>query len=272
MRPWMRYSPRMRRFVVLVVVVLAGCTSTWERHQTQLAEAEAHGDYLKAVREQRWMIDNAFLLGPRSEHNFEADARRYRHLAKLAAKTGNYRLAVDALKQALAADPSQAAAVRRQLDALPLTPSERAKLNSEFSWNITALRPGDDGGPPAVDENQCWSYRVREVRVTHQRTVSTADGLQRQVTYDARTWTFDSDTQRWHATGRWITDAGTETEWVDGPSQPRYQALVAANGRFYTDGKVPPCHRDAWQGPYDAESRTIFVAAQLPAAAPDASH
>jgi hypothetical protein len=49
----------MRRFLVLAVVVVAGCTSTWERHQTQLAEAEAHGDYLKAVSEQRWLIDNS---------------------------------------------------------------------------------------------------------------------------------------------------------------------------------------------------------------------
>jgi hypothetical protein len=193
MRPRMRYSVNMRRLLVLVVVVVAGCTSTWERHQTQLAEAEAHGDYHEAVSEQRWLIDNAFVLGPRSEHNFEADARRYRHLAKLAAKTGNYRLAVDSLKQALNLDPSHAAAVQAQLDALPLTPSERAKLDSEFSWNIAALRPGDEGRPPAVEENLCWSYRVREVRVTHVRTVSTEDGMQRQATYDARAWTF----RRW---------------------------------------------------------------------------
>ena len=268
----MRYSPRMRRFLVLVVVALAGCTSTWERHQTKLAEAEAHGDYVGAVNEQRWLIDNAFMFGPRSEHNFEADARRYRHLAKLAAKTGNYRLAVDSLKQALNTDPSQAAAVRRQLDALPLTPSERAKLESEFSWNIAALRPGDEGQPLGVDENQCWSYRTLEVRLTHRRTVGTPDGMQRQVTYDARTWTFDSDAQRWHPVGEWRIDAGTETELVNGPSRPRYQALVAASCRFYTDGKVPPCHRDAWQGPYDADSGTIFIAAQLPSTAPDASH
>jgi tetratricopeptide (TPR) repeat protein len=262
----------MRRFLVLAVVAVAGCMSTWERHQTQLAAAEAHGDYIEAVSEQRWLIDNAFLFGPRSEHNFEADARRYRHLAKLAAKTGNYRLAVEALKQALNTDPSQAAAVRRQLDALPLSPSERAKVNSEFSWNIAALRPGDDSGSATEDEGRCWSYRILEVRVTHQRTVSTPGGMQRQVTYDARTWAFDSDAQRWRAADQWITDAGTETEWVNGPSQPRYQALIAANGRFFTDGKVPPCHRDAWQGPYDAESGTIFIAAQLPVAAPAASH
>lgn len=268
----MRYSPPMRKIVVLAVVAVAGCTSMWERHQTKLAEAEARGDYVEAVKEQRWMIDNAFMFGPRSEHNFEADARRYRQLAKLAAKTGNYRLAVDSLKQALNLDPSQAAAVRRQLDALPLTPSERAKLDSEFSWNIAALRPGDEGQPLGVEENLCWSYRVSEVRVTHQRTVNTEDGMQRQITYDARTWTFDSDTQRWHAAGLWITDAGTETEWVSGPSQPRYQALTAVNSRFYTDGKVPPCHRDSWQGPYDTGTGTVFIAAQLPATPPDAPH
>jgi hypothetical protein len=266
----MRYSPAMRWFVVLVAVVVAGCTPTWERHQTQLAEAEAHGDYIKAVSEQRWLIDNAFEIGPRSEHTFEADARRYRHLAKLAAKTGNYALAVDSLKQALAADPSQAAAVRRQLDALPLSPKERAKLDSEFSWNMAALQPGNDTFAPDVDENTCWSYRVSEVRVRHPRTVSTPNGMQRQVTYDARAWVFDSDAQRWRADGGWVEDAGTETEWIDGPNQPRYRALATAGSRFYTDGKVPPCHRSRWQGPFDANG-TVFVAEHLPEG-PPASH
>lgn len=256
----------MRWSVLLVVVAVAGCTSMWERHQTQLAEAEARGDYVKAVSEQRWAIDNAFLLGPRSEHNFEADARRYRHLAKLAAKTGNYRLAVDSLKQALNLDPSQAAAIRSQLDALPLTPRARAKLDSEFSWNIAAMRPGDEGMAPEVEENLCWSYRVSEVRVLHQLTVSTPEGMQRQVTYDARTWVFDNDTQAWHPAGEWMTQAGTETEWVNGAAQPRYRALTTAGSRFYTDGKVPPCHRDDWQGPFDPNG-TVFVAAQLPASA-----
>ena len=66
----MRYSPAMRWYVVLVVVAIAGCTPTWERHQTQLAEAEAHGDYAKAVGEQRWLIDNAFTIGPREQHSY----------------------------------------------------------------------------------------------------------------------------------------------------------------------------------------------------------
>jgi len=262
----MRYSPAMRWYVVLVVVVLAGCTPTWERHQTQLAEAEAHGDYTKALGEQRWLIDNAFVIGPREEHSPEADAKRYLNLAKLAAKTGKYLLAVDSLRQALNTDPTQAAAVRRQLDALPLSPTERARLNREFAWNIAALQPGDSARPPEVDENVCWSYRVREIRILHERTVSTEEGMQRQVTYDARVWLFDSDAQRWHADGGWISEAGTETEWVNGASQPRYRALTATGSRFYTDGKVPPCHRTAWQGPYDVDRGTIFVATQLPAA------
>lgn len=266
----MRYSPRMRWSLVLalVAVAVAGCTTTWERHQTQLAEYEAHGDYIKAVSEQRWIIDNAFVHAPREEHTPEADARRYLHLAKLAAKTGNYRLAVDSLKEALTTDPSQAAAVRRQLAALPLSPSEHARLESEFSWNISALQPGDDALPPEVDKTACWSYRVREIRVTHQRTVSTANGMQRQVAYDARVWVYDSDAPRWRADGGWMNEAGTETEWVDGPSQPRFRALTSAGSHFYTDGKVPPCHRDAWHGPYDPDRGTIFVAAQLPAVPP----
>ncbi|MGH3055517.1 MAG: hypothetical protein ACRDL7_11130, partial [Gaiellaceae bacterium] len=225
---------------------MAGCAtllkwdSQWKDHQTQLAESEAHGDYLTAVAEQRWLIDNAFLQAPRSEHSFEAEARRYLHLAKLAAKAGKYKMAVDALKQALISDPTLAPAVRKQLDALPLTPTQRAKLDSEFSWNIAALQPGDDALAPEVEENACWSYRVSEIRVSHQRRVSTPNGMQLQVTYDARPWVYDSEGQRWRADGGWMTDAGTETEWVNGAGQPRYRALATADAHFYTDGKVPP--------------------------------
>ncbi len=255
----------MRWFAVVVVVAVAGCTSTWERHQTTFAEAEARGDYLQALSEQQWMIENAALLGPREEHTPEADAKRYLRLATLAAKTGKYRLAVESLKLALNADPTQATAVRHQLDALPLSPKERDRLNSEFAWNIAALQPGDDALQPEVEANLCWSYRVREVRV-RQRTVSTPEGMQRQVTYDARSWLYNSDAHGWRVDGEWMTDAGSETEWVHGPRRPRYDALVAPGTRFYADGKVPPCHRDAWRGPYDTESGTIFVAAQLPTA------
>jgi len=254
----------MRWFVVLVVVALAGCTSTWERHQTKLAEAEARGDYLTALSEQQWIIENAFVYGPHEEHSPEADARRYLRLAKLAAKTGRYQLAIQSLKLALDTDPTQAPAVRHQLEALPLSAKERNKIGQEFAWNIAALLPGDDSQQPEVDETVCWSYRVREVRV-QQRTVSTPEGMQRQVTYDARDWLYSSDTRRWSVDGEWTTDAGSETESVHGPRRPRYEALVAPGTRFYADGKVPPCHRDAWRGPYDSESATIFVAAQLPA-------
>jgi tetratricopeptide (TPR) repeat protein len=265
----MRYSPRMRWYAVVVMVLLtAGCTSMWEKHQTRRAEAEARGDYLKAVSEQRWLIDNAFVFGPYEEHSPEADARRYRHLAQLAAKTGNYRMALDSLRQALNTDPTQAAAIQRQLDALPLSPAERARVNREFAWNIAALQPGDNDLAPAVDENACWSYRAREIRIRRQRTVTTEDGAQQQITYDARTWIFDSDRQLWRAAGEWMEDAGTETELVNGPQQPRYRALSSPAGRFYVDGKVPPCHRDAWQGPFDLTRGTIFVAAQLPAPPP----
>lgn len=269
----MRYSPRMRWPLVFVLVLLTGCiTSTWEIHQTQLAQDEAHGDFTKAVSEQRWMIDNAFAHGPREEHTPEADAKRYLHMAKLAAKTGDYRLAVDSLRQALQSDPKQAAAIRTQLAALPLTPSERARLDREFSWNIAALQPGDDALAPEVDEAACWSYRVYEIHVRHQRTVTTDNGMQRQVTYDSRAWVYDGETQQWRADGEWRSEAGTETEWVSGPGQPRYRALVAPGSRFYTGGKVPPCHRSEWHGPYDLDSGTVFITEQLPATSPPTSH
>jgi hypothetical protein len=254
----------MRWFAVLVVLALAGCTSTWERHQKKFADAEARGDDLKALSEQQWMIENAFIYGPHEEHSPEADARRYLRLAKLAAKAGKYQLAIQSLKLALDTDPTQAPAVRRQLNALPLSPKERNRLGQEFAWNIAALQPGDDALQPDADENVCWSYRVREVRV-QQRTVSTPDGMQHRIEYDARSWFYDSAAHRWSVDGEWMTDAGSETQWVHGPSQPRYQALVAPGTRFYTDGRVPACHRGAWHGPYDLQSGTIFGAAQLPA-------
>jgi hypothetical protein len=255
----------MRRLSCLLIFV-AACGSAWDQHHTRLAEHEASGAYAGAIAEQRWLIDNAFYEAPSAERSDAAEAKRYLHLAELAGKSGNVRLAVQALREALTTDPDQAAAIRAQLDRLPLSPADAERLKREFAWNSAALAPNGDLSTGAT-ETQCWSYNIREVRIRHRRTVNAPEGMQRQVTYDARPWRFDAETGQWRAEGNWVVDAGTEVELIAGPSQPRYRAVTAADHEFYADGNVPPCHRAGWQGPYDA-SGTLFVAEQLPVTSP----
>jgi hypothetical protein len=253
----------MRRWAWLLIFVV-GCTSAWDRHRARLAAYESRGNYVAAVGETRWMIDNAFVQAPTSEHTPARDAARYLHLADLAIKADMPRVAVDALHDALIADPSQAPAVHARIALLPLPAAERERIQREFAWNIAALAPADDTFVGTHDDRpQCWSYRVREVQLRVRRTVKTPGGMERQVTYDSRPWVFDAAQQHWHTDGDWVADAGTEVEPVDGPPRPRYRALTAADHHFYADERVPPCHQAAWQGPYDTNG-TVFVAAQLP--------
>jgi len=252
----------MRWGWLLLLVAAAACTSTWERHESSVAKHEAKAQYRLAIAEQRWLIDNAFYEAPAAERSPAAEAERYVHLAQLAAKAGRLNLAISALRHALTSDPHQAGAVRAALDQMPLPPAELESRKQEFAWNSAALAPADapDGDH---DGAQCWSYRVREIRLRRQRTVRAAEGLQRQATYDARPWAFHADSHQWQVECPWITDAGTEVEAVDGPQQPRYRAITAAEHQFFSDESVPPCHRSGWQGPYDSTG-TIFVAGRLP--------
>lgn len=253
------------RWYPLLFVMLAACASTWQRQQSRLADDEADGQYAQAMADARWLIDNALYEAPAADRLPAAEASRYLHLAKLAVRAGDTRAAVDALRQALTVDPQQGAAVRAEIAHLPLPPAQLDRLKREFAWNSAALAPGDDADLGPDEGSRCWSYRVREVQIRHRRTLRTADGLQRQVTYDARPWRFDADSGRWQAEGPWVTDVGMEIELADGPERPRYRAVAAANHGFLSDDRVPPCHRTAWQGPYDA-SGTVFVAERLPAA------
>jgi hypothetical protein len=252
-------------WVVLLAAGATACTqSAWQQRQAALRKHAANGNYAAATADQQWLINNASLQAPVEERTREAEATRYLRLAKLAAKTDDKRTAVQALRDALATDPSQAGAVRAQLDALPLTPAEAAHLKPEFAWNLAALAPGDDAAQePHSAEVGCWAYRVREVRIRQQRTMRTTDGMERQVTYDAREWVYDATAHHWSADGGWATDAGSEREPVDGPPRPRYRALLAAARGFLADGVVPPCHRQAWRGPFETDG-TLFVAAELP--------
>lgn len=261
----------MRYWYVVALVLLAGCTSAWERQQESLAEHQAAGEYARAMADVRWMIDNAFAEAPPAERTEEAEGARYLQLARLAVQAGKPRLAIEALRQALSSDPHQASAVRNEVAHLPLPPSERRQLEQEFAWNIAALAPAEPAAGAAEDRaSQCWSYRVHELHVHRQRTIQGDAGREREVRYDARPWVFNAATQRWRADGPWVTDAGTEIELIGGPQQPRYQAVMAADHEFYTDATVPACHRSSWQGPYDSNG-TVFVAAQLPGAASPAT-
>jgi len=264
------------RWYCCVLLLLAGCTSTWERHRSRLADDEVTGDSKHAAAEVRWQIDNAFANGPPSANTPAAEASRYLHLSELAVKNGNTPLAIDALREALRADPSQARAVRAQLARLPVTAAEHDRLQEEFAWNTAALAPAADAGGETEETNEgtsCWSYRVRELRIRHRRMVKMPDGMQLQVTYDARPWMFDAHAGRWHVEGDWVADAGTETELVGGPEQPRYRAVTAVDHQFYADGTIPSCHRAGWNGPYEPGG-TVFVAARLPVdrSAPPTDH
>ncbi|MFI5394838.1 MAG: hypothetical protein ACHQ9S_04825 [Candidatus Binatia bacterium] len=257
------------RWYPLLFVMLAACTSTWQRQQSRLATDEADEQYAEAAADARWLIDNAFYEAPAADRLPSAEAGRYLHLAKLSAKAGDIRAAVDALRHALRVDPQQGAAVRAELAHLPLPPAQLDRLKREFAWNSAALAPGDDADAGPDHGSPCWSYRVHEVQIRHRRTLRTVDGLQRQVTYDARPWRFDADSGRWQAEGPWVSDAGMEIEMVDGPEQPRYRATATVDHGFLSDDRVPPCHRSAWQGPYDTGG-TVFVADRLPSAEAEA--
>jgi hypothetical protein len=254
----------MRRWWFLLLLAAAACTSAWERHESSLARDEADGLYSQAITEERWLIDHASEEAPEGERSPAAEAERRVHLARLAGKAGRLNLAVEELRHALTTDPHQAEAVQAALEQLPLPPAELELRKQEFAWNSAALAPKDaPHGHGKHSSTYCWSYRVREVRLRHQRTVRTAEGRQRQATYDARPWAFHARSRQWQVEGPWITDVGTEVEAVDGPGQPRYRALTAAQHEFLADEPIPPCHRTGWQGPYDSDG-TIFVAPRLP--------
>jgi hypothetical protein len=81
-----------------------------------MASHEGRGEYAAAAADARWLVDHAFDAAPKSERSAEAEAARYLDLSRLAAKAGSVPAAIEALRNALAADPHQAAAVRAGLD------------------------------------------------------------------------------------------------------------------------------------------------------------
>ena len=252
------------RWAWVPLVLVMGCTPAWERHKAQFAQREAGGQYDEAVEEAQWLIENASDEAPSEERTMVADTKRHLALSRVAAKAGDSRLAIQALRETLTVDSDAASSVAQLFNQLPLDPATRARFQSEFGWNTMALAPGDVPLPHDREAAAgCWPYHAREIRIRHERTVKTPDGPERQLSYDARLWTFDAATQRWRADGNWVNDAGAAVELVGGPPAPRYRAVLAADHGFYTEERVPACHRKYWQGPF-LENGTLFVSPALP--------
>ncbi len=245
--------------------VIAACgPSTWEQHQALLSSHAEAGNWAAATDDAQWLIDKSLLQAPRDERSPEAEASRYLRLAQLAARAGKTRIAVDALRETVMRDPTQAENVRRSIEALSVSADELARIKHEFAWNMAALSTSD--ATLLQQERaaaQCWSYRVREVRLHKNRVRQVEGGSDRELTYDSRSWIFDVSARTWTVEGGWVEDAATEIERVGGPQQPRFRALSAAPHQFYAEAVVPPCHRSAWTGPF-APDGTVFVARHLP--------
>lgn len=259
---------RMLPWLLVIAAIAAACASPWSKHQQTLAEYESAGNWEGAMREARWLIDNALMFAPPEERSPALEADRYLLLADCATRAGKTREALEALREALMRDPTSAPSIYRKLERLPLSPAERKRIEAEFAWNMAAMAPGDPGWVESQRQlSGCWSYRVRQIRLHRQRVAQTERGRERQITYDARAWRYDVDTDRWVVDSTWMADAGGEIHVLGTPEPPRFQAVLAADGGFLTDGAVPPCHREGWRGPYLTDG-TWFTTSELPTSPP----
>jgi tetratricopeptide (TPR) repeat protein len=225
-----------RAWLVIGFLMMTACASPWNKHQQKLAEYQQDGDWDGAMEETQWLINNALMFAPPEERSPALDADRYLLLADCATRAGRTKEALDALREALMRDPSSAPSIRRKLERLPLSPAERKRIEAEYAWNMAALAPGDPGWVESQREmGRCWSYRVKEVRVRRSWTQRTEHGKEQRVSYDARPWLYYAEQDRWVVDGEWMTDAGAEMQVVGAAEQPRYRAILAADGGFLTE-------------------------------------
>lgn len=253
----------MRLRLLICSVVLVGCAATpWEKHKEAYQQALAAQNYEVALEEQRWMMERAFSYAPPEEQGPKFEMDRQLDVARLAGRLGNVDEAVTTLREALQTDPNRYREILEVLDGLPLSPLERRRLNEQFRWNLQTLLPSL--AIPAADEMPCWSYAVREIRIRSDEVYRGLGKSERRITYDVRTWRFDDGRRAWRPDGDWLTDAGAEVQLTDQPPRPRFQAVEAANGGFLAEGPLPPCHLQAWQGPFDQAHNQLFVTQDLP--------
>ncbi len=243
-------------------LLAVSCTSAWERHRQRVAELERQGRFREAAEQQRWLVARAFFEAPASERGPQWDAARLVALGCLYGKAGEARLALEAYREALRLDAGRLEDVLAAIDLLPLPEDRRDALMDEFArygLSLDARAPLAAGRAP-----ECWAYVAYEVRVRRIWTRKGPRGLERVVFYDRRPWVFQPAAGGWRADGDWVENAGAELQPVGGGENPRYQAVLDADRGFYTDGRVPPCHRSEWRGPYDAAREEVYIAASLP--------
>jgi hypothetical protein len=257
----------MKRAMVAVVmtVLVAGCTSTWEHHQQLVAQRTASGDYEGAVAAQKWLVDNSFLEAPTQEKGPRWDAARMMELGDLQGKAGQNAAAIATYRDILLVDPTQVENVLVGIGMLDLPEDKRNALMDEIVQNVQVIDQRVLVGI-APTEPKCFSYVAHEIRIRQRDRTMGGQGFEHQVTYDARPWVYDVAHGTWRADGEWIADAGSETQKVNGPPNPKYQAVLDADGGFYVDGGIPTCHAGYWRGPYDQARHTTYVARHLPGA------
>jgi hypothetical protein len=251
----------VRQRLILCLLVLGACTSTWDKHRLNLEDAASRGDMVTAVREQQWLIDHASRHAPKGERGPQAQVDRHLELARLSVRGGAVGDAIEALRLALQADPTRYDEITTEVMRLPLSAEQLQRLDAEFRWNRKALLPNLN---LTDDVRSCWSYRVREIRVRRTEIRQGLAGSERVTTYDARSWVFDAGRESWRADGDWVEDIGAETERVFAAQRPRYRAILAADRGFFFEGPLPPCHREGWTGPFDPERDRLFVTRHLP--------
>jgi hypothetical protein len=254
----------MRRLALLASILLAGCSTAWQKHSAELDSALLQHDSEAALHEEHWLIDHAFREAPPEARGKHAEMKRLLTLADLCAETGNINEAIETLRLALQTDPEQHEAIMQRLARLPLAPSDRRHFEAEFRWNLKALLPGT--AMPDDDQLPCWSYRVRQIQVRRTEVHQAPEGSERVISYNARSWVYDADKNTWHADGDWVQDIGAESERTQGPQRARYRAIVAADGGFFVEEPVPACHHQYWKGPFDPERDRLFIAHHLPGA------
>lgn len=254
----------VRLLVAAVVLALfTGCASSWERHVELVEIRRDAGDYAGAAHAQKWLVDHSFRDAPERERGPHWEASRLLDLAELQGRSGQTSAAVATYREVLRFDPTQIEAVLVGIGMLDLPESRRNSIMDELVQNVVVIDQRVLVGL-AADEPSCYSYVAQQIQVRRRDRSMGAEGFEHHLTYNARPWVFDASRGVWRADGEWILDAGAETQRVNGPPNPRYQAILDADGGFYVDGSVPGCHAEWWTGPYDAARRTAYVARRLP--------
>ena len=228
-----------------------------------VADRRASGDYAGAAQAEKWLVDNSFQDAPNAERGPRWEAARLLDLGDFQARSGQTIAAIDTYREVLRVDPTLIEQVLVGIGMLDLPEERRNALMDELVQNVVVIDQRVLVGI-SPSEPKCFSYVAHQIRIRRRDRTTGTEGFEHHVNYDARPWVFDMAHESWRADGEWIEDAGTEVQRVNGPPNPRYQAILDADGGFYVDGNIPRCHAGMWRGPYDAARHTTYVAQRLP--------